>query len=310
MALIMNIWKQIPPLKIPGTAFTLRGSSWAARNTCFYIQEMDVMLDAGLEHEYIPEHLFITHGHSDHSKNIPQAIVQLSNIKSQNQKKVNIYVPKEIHEYVYKYIDAFYIMSKNNPKHKAHGKYNLIPVEYNSRIEVIIRNIKYIVEIIKCFHSVPCVGYGFIQMRKKLKSEFKDLEGHEIAELRKSGIEVMNDVEYPMFCYLGDSNEYVFTNKETSEMLNKYPVIMSECTFITADQIEQAHKKRHIHIDGIHELITKTLDKTFILYHFSERYNEQEIIDFFISKNYPNVIPWVALDEKSKKLPLPWKHYL
>ena len=257
-------WKIVPSTKLPGSQFTLTGYSCAAKNTCFYIPEMKVMLDAGLEHEYIPDHVFITHGHSDHSKNIPQSIIQLSNFKNKEKKKINIYVPTEMVEYITKYIDAFYVMSKNSPKHKAHTKYNLIGVNANCRINVMIRNTKYIVEIIKCYHTVPCVGYGFIEIRKRLKTEYKELTQHQIVELKKQGLEIMEEYEYPYFCYLGDSNEWVFTNKENSEILKKYNIIMSECTFITEDQIEQARHKKHIFFGNIEQIIKDNQNKTFI----------------------------------------------
>lgn len=301
---------KIPPIKIPGTQYSLIGHSWAAKNTCFYIPELKIMLDCGLESELIPDHVFITHGHADHSKDIPMTLVQLSSFKSQQQKKINIFVPIEMTEYVRKYIDAFYVMSKNNPTHKAHSKYNLISVEANMRIPILIRNTKYIIEIIKCFHTVPCVGYGFIEVRTRLKQEFRGLNQKELITLKKSGTEIQEEYENPMFCYLGDTNEWVFTNKNTFELIKKYPVIMSECTFITPEQIPQAKKKKHIYIETIDEIIKNNLNKTFILYHFSDRYEEQEIIDFFIKKNYNNVIPWVSLIKNTNSVPLPWKHYI
>jgi len=305
-----SIWNQIPSTKIPGTQFTLIGHSWAAKNTCFYIQEMKVMLDCGVPNNWVPDHVFITHGHSDHSKEIPNTIVQLSSFKNQQQKKVNIYAPIEMVEYIRNYIDAFYIMSKNNPTHKVHSKYNLIPVEANTRIQIIIRNIKHIVEIIKCFHTVPCVGYGFIEIRKRLKQEYHGLTQQEIVTIKKSGIEIQEEYEYPLFCYLGDTNDWVFTNGETSEILKKYSVIMSECSFISEDQITQAKKKKHIYIENIDEIIKNNLNKTFILYHFSDRYEEQDLIDFFIKKGYPNVLPWISLAKNINKNSLPWQHFI
>ena len=305
-----SIWNQIPPIKIPNTQFTLVGHSWAAKNTCFYVQEMKIMLDCGVPNNWVPDHVFVTHGHSDHSKEIPNAIIQLSNFKAQQQKKVNIYVPIEMIEYIRNYIDAFYIMSKNNPTHRAHTKYNLIPVEANTRIQITIRNTKYIVEIIKCFHTVPCVGYGFIEVRKRLKHEYHGLSQQELVIIKKSGIEIQEEYEHPTFCYLGDTNDWVFTNGETSETLKKYSVIMSECSFITEDQITQAKKKKHIYIGNIDEIIKNNVDKTFILYHFSDRYEEQELINFFIKRGYPNVLPWISLSKNTNTEPLPWQHLI
>lgn len=288
-----HYWESVTPIKITGTQYTLTGYSWAAKNTCFYIPELKIMLDAGVEHNYIPDHVFLTHCHCDHSKNLPLSIVQLGNFKIKQTKKVNIYVPIEMVDKVRSYIDSFYIMSKNNPKHSVNSKYNLIGVTANSRINVTIRNTKYIVEIIKCYHTVPCVGYGFIEVRKRLKLEYKDLSQSEIINLKKSGIEIMEEYEHPQFCYLGDSNEWVFTSQETSPTLEKYNFIMTECSFITPDQKDQAHRKKHILFDNIESIVNDYQNKTFVLYHFSDRYEKDEIINYFKMKNYKNVVPWI-----------------
>ena len=310
---IINKWDIIPPLTIPNMQVKLKGYSWAAKNTGFYIPEMKIMLDCGVENDFIPDHVFITHGHSDHSRDIPNVIVQLSNYKNSgsfNNKKVNIYAPIEIVEYIRNYIDAFYIMSKNNPTHKAHCKYNLIPVQTNTRIQITIRNIEHIVEIIKCYHTVPCVGYGFIELRKRLKEQYRGLSKEELITLKKNGIDILENYEHPLFCYLGDTNEWVFTNNESSDILKKYNVIITECSFINVDQLQQAKTKKHIYIEHIDEYIKTNFNKTFILYHFSDRYDEQEIIDFFIKKNYANVIPWVSLNKNKNNIQLPWQHYI
>ncbi|MCJ7636153.1 MAG: MBL fold metallo-hydrolase, partial [Nitrososphaeraceae archaeon] len=264
--------------KLPNTPFTIHGHSVAAKGTCFYIPEMRIMLDCGIESDYLPEHVFVTHLHSDHSKAIPVSIIQLTNAKfKQNNKKIDIYVPEEMKEYVRNYIDAFYVMSKNNKFHKAHSKYNLIGVKTSMRIETSIRNTRYIIEIIKCHHTVPCVGYGFIEVRKRLKEEYKLLSNKEIAGLRKSGVDVQEDFEVPQFCYLGDTTEQVFKEPEWK----KYNTIMVECTFLEDDMIDYARVKKHMHIQNLLPIIKLYSNKTFILYHFSFRYDKDNIHEYF-----------------------------
>ncbi len=275
--------------KLPNTQFTILGKSVASKGTCFYVPEMKIMLDCGIDSEYLAEHVFVTHLHSDHSKSIPLSIVQLTNAKfKQNNKKINIYVPEEMKEYVRNYIDAFYVMSKNNKFHKAHTKYNLIGVTTDTRIETSIRNTRYIVEIIKCHHTVPCVGYGFIEVRKRLKEEYKPImhDFKKLAELRKSGVEIQEDFEVPQFCYLGDTTEHVFKN----QLLEKYKTIMVECTFLENDTIEHAKTKKHMHIVNLLPVIHLHKDKIFILYHFSFRHDKDNIHEYF--KDYSNVIVW------------------
>ena len=286
-----SLWKIVPPTKIPNTQFTLTGYSRAAKNTCFYIPEMKVMLDAGIEHDYIPDHVFITHCHSDHSKNIPQCIIQICNFKSKNRKKVNVYVPIEMVNKVRNYIDSFYVMSKNNPNQKSALRYNLIGVQENTRINITIRNIDYVIEIIKCHHTVPCVGYGFIEVRKRLKLEYNALSKSELITLKKSGVEISETYEHPQFCYLGDTTEKVF--EDTPTLTQKYNFIMVECSFITKDQSDHALQKGHTVIDNLEPIIIQNSDKTFLLYHFSDRYERDEIVNFFEGKDYKNIIVWI-----------------
>lgn len=285
-----ELWNKVQPIKIPSTQFTLTGYSRASKNTSFYIPEMKIMLDCGIENEYIPDHIFVTHCHADHSKNIPLNLVQLGNIKNkENTKKINFYVPQQMQNITREFIHVYYVMSKNNPNHKVHNKYNLIGVTENTRMPLIIRNKKYIIDIIKCFHTVPCVGYGFIEVRTKLKDEYKDLTREDIIKLKKTGVDIQQEIEVPLFCYLGDTDERVFVNN----VVDKYPVIIIECTFIHPDQLENAKNKKHIHINNIENILMTHTDKMFILYHFSDRYEREEIIEFFNKKNYKNVIIWI-----------------
>ena len=277
------------------------------------------MLDAGIGNEYIPDHIFLTHGHGDHSKNLPLSFINLCNYKFkmseeaiQNkknkqiklkkcintsdllmqegvQRKTNIYVPIEIEQYVRDYIHSFYVLSKNNPNHKAHNKYNLIPVKPEEKFSIIIRNKKWQIEIIQCYHTVPCRGYGFSEVRRKLKDEYVGFPREELIKLRKQNIEIEREVTVPVFCYLGDTTEKVFIN----ESVKNYPIIMIECTFLFPDQLENAKNKKHVHIENLESFI-KQMDKTtFILYHFSDRYENDEIKDFFKEKNYDNVKVWI-----------------
>lgn len=275
-------------MNLPNTQLTLIGESVAAKQTAFYLPELKIMLDCGIATEYIPEHIFLTHGHADHSKEIPLSIVKLGNFKYKLQNKINIYVPKEIENYVRDYIHSFYVMSKFNPNHKIHNKYNLIGVDYNSRYPIVIRNKNWIIETIQCYHTVPCVGYGFIEIRKKLIDSYIGLSKEELIQLRKDKTIIEKEVEVPIFCYLGDTDETIFDKEKTT--IFKYPIIMVECTFLLDEQLQNAKLKKHIHINSLEPIILNNSKNTFVLYHFSDRYEKNQIMDFFNKKNYKNVL--------------------
>lgn len=64
-------------------------------------------------------------------------------------------------------------------------------------------NIK--VDVVQCCHSVPTVGYIFSESRTKLKAEYKDIPGKQIAELRRQGIDVNENVLIKRIAFLGDT---------------------------------------------------------------------------------------------------------
>lgn len=290
---LWQIWNLKDPFNIPGTQWTLKGYSIAALRTNFYIKELEAMFDGGLSSPYCMSHIFITHGHSDHTANLPFHIYN-----NKENSKIKVYVPKEIASNIKNFIETCYILSSDvdfaalNIKNEdlyLYKYYDLITVTPGDLLDISMKNKKYSVEIIKCYHSVPCVGYGFIEKRQKLKNEFKNLCGKEIGELRKKGQDLYNEVEYPYFCFLGDTSKEIL--KETS--LEKYQTIMIECTFIFDDELMQADKTHHLHWKYLEGYIRDNPEKTFILYHFSQRYSKKELYEFFENIAMHNVVPWI-----------------
>lgn len=271
-------WEKIPPMKIPSTYLTLLGYSVAALRTSFYIPELNILLDCGIENGYLPDHVFITHSHADHSYYLPMVFVELGNFKSKVQKKINIYLPKNIINNAKNFISSAYIFSKNNPHHKnIHSKYSLKPVTFGNTMRIEIKKVLWDIEIIRCDHTVPCAGYGFNQLRKKLKEEYVGMTGKQLDELRKQGIEISKEIIVPMFCYLGDSTINVFNNFNPE----KYPTIITECTYLYDDDIDLVKSNKHTHWNDLKVIIDKYKKSTFILYHFSQRYKPSDIHTFF-----------------------------
>lgn len=283
-----ELWSKVKPIQIPGTSYTLRGYSWASDKTSFYISELNIMLDCGISNNFIPEHIFVTHGHSDHSSNLPSNIVSFANFKNNVSYKPTIYTPSEIAQYVENYIHTFYVMSKCNPNHKMRTKYDLNGVTANKSFQIIIKNKKINVDVINCHHKVPCVGYGFTELRNKLKEEYKTKTPNELKTLKSQNVQITYDMEIPLFCYLGDSTVAVFKDAQ----IEKYPVVITECTFLMNDDIQHAIDKFHTHWNDLEPIIKGYPEKTFILYHFSHRYEVDQIRDFFSKIEYKNIIVW------------------
>lgn len=285
-------WELNAPYKMPGTSLTVIGYSVAAERTGFYVPELDVMLDCGLPTNFTPEHIFITHCHCDHSWELPRMLLDINDVKTLSTKKVKVFIPEQTAKLTVDYIHSAFVFSKSNPKHtRIHTKYELNGVINGQKIEVSIRNHRWLVEIIECNHSVPTVGYGFSEIRKKLKPEYENLSGKEIGDLRRAGVEVSADVEFPMFCYLGDTTAKVFDNGN----IWKYPTVFVECTYISDEHEELIMKNKHMHWKNLEPVVKGHPEVNFILYHFSKRYKSHEIWEFFKDKLMANMKLWVPI---------------
>ena len=292
-----KIWNCRPLYQIPTTPFTLKGYSIAALRTNFYIKELGVMLDAGLSSPNVTiNHMLITHPHSDHTANIP---FHIYSYKAPD--KIQIYVPKGIESHIKTFIESAYLLSSHTfPEEEGikreelylYNFFDLISVEPGQLIPITIKKNKYYLEIFKCFHQVPCVGYGIYEPRKKLKEEYSKLSGKEIGELRKKGIDINYEIKVKFLCYLGDTSKEIFEGEQWMK-ITEYKNIIIECTFIMDEELEQADKTNHIHWKALEPIVDKYKDNNFILIHFSQRYDKSELEKFFLEKNKSNVYPWI-----------------
>lgn len=303
-----NDWKWTnPPYKIEGTCYTLKGWSKAALRTNFYIPELRIMFDAGLSANVSPDYILITHCHSDHTANIPYHLYTC-------HKKITIFSPPQSYTRIDNYIKSAYLMTTDIDDEDLLDVtkiYDMIPA-YEGKTEIMIgekleeykdengdkktrlkggKQMK--IEIINCDHSVPCVGYGLIDSKIKLKSEYEHLTTKEIGLLKKSGIEINYKIDFPFFCYLGDTSHKILENP----LIEKYTTLMIECTFLLDEEHDNAILTKHIHWQYLKPYIISHPTTNFILYHFSQRYKPREIKDFFdkeLDKERKNITIWIS----------------
>ena len=274
-------------IKILNNRFTLIGYSRAAEATAIFVPEMDIMLDAGTVVTATKfRHLFVTHSHGDHSFQIPLMYSPSS------PRPLDIYIPSESLSYFDAYLTSAQLLNDHGDKKAVTTcakRYSLHGVSDEQIIEL---NNSYRVVIIRCYHTVPCIGYAFYDKRNKLKSIYANLSGKEIQEIRKQDIDVTEQVYVPLFAFLGDTTPDVFTSESNSAkiLLEEMPVIICECTFLDG---EQSNDKGHTHWNGLKPIIEQHPHVTFILIHFSLKYKREEIVSFFANQSLKNVIAFI-----------------
>jgi ribonuclease BN (tRNA processing enzyme) len=162
----------------------------------------------------------------------------------------------------------------------------------------------YKIEAIRCNHGcIPTTGYGFSECRERIKDEYLvtnetgkrvcKFGREEMAKKKADGtLADLKEVVYtPMFAYICDTDHKVFESDGKNEgyKLEKYPVIMIECTFYAPEDKKKAKKDKHMHWDNLSVYIAAHPEKYFKLIHYSQRYNSHDLdnIQKMISARFP-----------------------
>jgi len=123
-------------------------------------------------------------------------------------------------------------------------------------------------------HRVPTVGFLFSEVKHKLKAEFADRPGHEIARLRDQGIEVTRREEIPLLAYPGDCGVEIF---DAAPQLFEARVLLIECSFVRAEDVPRAREYSHLHLQDFLDRADLFRNEAIVLTHFSQRYTRGEI---------------------------------
>lgn len=297
--------------KSPDGRYSFCGYSRAADATFFYVPEYRLQLDmGGFDKGFArPNAFFLTHGHLDHSvcahEVRPAAYEQEHQLRrqnecerrassKQNEKKIAtttrpLFVPAEVSSLVRDYLEAGRLLNDGNVPHRPKpDPYRLVSVSHGEK-HLVDERLNLHVEVVRCVHGVPTVGYLFFERRLKLKSEFLGLVGTEIARLRREGISVQEAEDVYLFGFMGDTTPEVFD--ENPEILRKVKTLVVECTHFGEGTETHARNSYHTHWNDLEKVVAANPNVHFLLTHFSRRYEDVVIEAFFetAKKRYSNI---------------------
>lgn len=146
-------------------------------------------------------------------------------------------------------------------------------------------------------------------------------------ELRRlkveQGVEITEMVEAPILAFMGDTTAAIFKKVDDGciggggqgqeaaeegvppppaaqgsmvEWLKKgVPVVITECSFLYEEDRDRAVKTKHTIWADLEPVVRKWKDTTFVLMHFSLRYKDWEVRNFFLNLPDPpdNIVLWV-----------------
>lgn len=290
----------------PHHNLTLIGRSRAAWHTSFIIPQLSLLLDAGLcVNAQRPKHIFLTHGHSDHCLLTP-AFVN----KNREKGGEDVYCPREMAEPLGKFITGSRECNwsgDEDAKRKSEGKaggYKIFGVKPGDLVQLGEgqgQGLKgWSVEVVKCDHTIPCVGYIFGVTTRRLKDEFKGLKGDQIKKLReKEGVEVTGEVRTEVFGFLGDTTTKPLEEEGGGGLLGGalkrgIKVVITECSFLWEEHRAQAEKTKHTIWGDLEKVVRRWPGTIFVLMHFSMRYSNEDVAKFFKEMENPpgNIVVW------------------
>ncbi len=253
---------------IPNSKLTLKGHSRGGERTCFYIPEIRTFFDAGMGSYFLPDRIFVTHCHRDHSFNLPMLI---SGVQG---RAIDIFVPAESAKLFEDFTNSTYRLSQGDGA--LVSRFPIIPASPGDVLKFNCGGNKYFVKVYDLDHTVPTRGYGLFETRHKLLPEYQNCTPKELVELKKK-VKISHDVDIPIILFAFDTSIDPFLkNKE----LLQFPVIVVECTFLHEKDKYIQHSK-HIHWNDIKPIVEQNPQIHFILTHFSMRYSVGEIEEFF-----------------------------
>jgi len=264
--------------------WNLTGYSRAADKTFLWIPELKISLDCGLCRGRQPENSFLTHTHTDHSKDVGWIC--------QKETGMNLYCPIEATTFVDAYVRAEIALNSCEPfqedkmkgykeSDKGTGRtlWKINGVKGGDSFDCEIRGTPWHIQVFQMYHSIPCVGYGFYQKKKKLKDQYKGLKPNQLKELREKGEQLEDIILHPAFAFMGDTSIKALQDQS----ILQFPVVIVECTFLDGGGgiKEKCERDGHIYWEQLEPIVLQNPQTTFVLIHFSLRFTTEEIVAYF-----------------------------
>ncbi|HEX6178701.1 MAG TPA: MBL fold metallo-hydrolase [Thermoanaerobaculia bacterium] len=245
---------------------TIEGRSRAGHETWFRVRELNVALDIGRCPDPVISipNVFVTHAHLDHAAGIPYYAGQR---RLQGLEPGHVFIPRETE-------DDFRALMKIHER--------LEGVDYEMEItgmtagDVVRLGRNHLVRAHDSTHRVPARAWEFLELRHHLKPQYADLDGAEIARLRREGQAVHDEVQHPILFYTGDTDRGIL---ERNEAIFRGEILMIECSFVGDRHQDRAERYRHIHFDDIADFADRFENRMIVLTHFSRRYSREEIVN-------------------------------
>lgn len=273
-----------PVSVVQAGAYTVRGVSVGGVYTSLQVPELSVVLDAGVTLRALcaTDHIFLSHGHIDHVG----GLFGLLGVRGmmQKAKPPRLYCPREIAE------DLTEALAVTSRLQRYELQIEAVPLAPGD--ELCLANNLW-VRAFRTHHPVPSLGYQFLRRVKKLKSEHKALSGPQIAEAKRAGADLFDDVEHLELCYATDTLIRVL---DTNPSMLKSRVLILECTFYDERKsLADSRAGCHIHLDELLDVADRFENEHLVLMHVSQIYSAREAREILQRRCPPALLSRITL---------------
>ena len=238
--------------------FSVIGYSVGGEETVVQVPELNVCFDLGRCPQFAltSDLMCVSHAHMDHIAGIGY---YLSQRHFQGMKPGTILLPRAMERPVDNLIRAWQEVERQQVP------YTLVPLspgqDYPGRRDFVIR-------AVATHHGTPSIGFVLVSVREKLRPEFTELTGEQIAELRRQGVEIQYKLEVPLVAYLGDT-AYGDVFDDPNVMAAQ--ILLCECTFFDAMHRTKAKAGKHLHVEEFAKVLEKSRNEHVVVLHVSRR---------------------------------------
>ncbi len=234
------------------------GFSLAGEETVVAAPEYDVCFDVGrAPREVISiDNICLTHGHMDHAAGIAYYFSQRIFVGNSPGRVI-------VHRALAGSIQQLMAVWADIEGHPSPGTVlGVEPLEdVPIRRDLLIRSFA-------VNHGAHALGFTLIEVRNKLKAEFRGKSGPQLVELKRQGVEIERRIEVPLITFTGDTALGDFLDHD---FVRKSRVLIVECTFFDHEHINRARAGRHMHVCDLPKVMEAVPDAQVMLIHLTRR---------------------------------------
>lgn len=234
------------------------GYSVAGEETVVQVPELNVCFDIGRAPHFslTSDMICISHSHMDHLAGLGYYLSQRA---FQGMKPGTVFVPREIERPIDQLLRAWRDVERQGTP------YTLIPM-FAGQLHEVRRDFG--IRAFGTHHGGASLGYALISIREKLKPEYHDKTGPELAEMKLAGVEIQYRLEVPLVAFLGDTT---IGNVFDQPDVQNAQILITECTFFDTDHRAKAKAGKHMHLEHLAEVLPKLKNEHIIISHVSRR---------------------------------------